>query len=421
MSSRLYRPFRTLFGSSRIASRLQSGQTVRIERVKIRKGKSATRFIGTVFKGALIFQLLLWAIPPAPAPQDGDGDRQLVEGKASLPAWFIAFPFTTKRQPPQPYSGSDPEWQEFIRIANNPKERRAIRSRLARIVLDSAMRHPAFVARLGKDIKIQQYWLDIDYPTRAPPVYERSGLLITDDAIAWATTTCDSWTVNVLNHFLWPKPLALGFWAFGTVAAKQTAHEIAKYFGFASDEFGSSQDTSQPKPSVPASTPSPPPLPSSPGPQIQKELQRMRQEATRRPEQVKDPGSLSSSAGATPADPSTSRDKAISAADKPAPDQGNQQTPEQKSSVEDLMRSFSNSEPWKKLKETFERTNRPPRPDPPRGSILVSGMVQLETPRAVVVFDVLAWYDPKTKSYAPGTVRITTRRWQPKQQLPLVK
>lgn len=43
--SRLYRSFQALFGPAGMASRLQSGQTVRIERVKIRKGKPTTRFL----------------------------------------------------------------------------------------------------------------------------------------------------------------------------------------------------------------------------------------------------------------------------------------------------------------------------------------------------------------------------------------
>jgi hypothetical protein len=32
---------------------------------------------------------------------------------------FIPFPLTTKRLAPQPYKGTDPEWQEFVRIAKD--------------------------------------------------------------------------------------------------------------------------------------------------------------------------------------------------------------------------------------------------------------------------------------------------------------
>ncbi|KAK4097436.1 hypothetical protein N658DRAFT_510379 [Parathielavia hyrcaniae] len=419
--SRLYRPFRTLFGSSKIASRLQSGQTVRIERVKIKKGKPATRFIGTVFKGALIVQVLLWIIPPAPAPQDVDRDRQLVEDKRRTKARFIAFPFTTKVHPPQPYSGSSPEWREFQRIARDPEEQRNIEDRLARLVVSHALKAPNFAAKYGSEANSYRYWLDIDYPYKAPPVYERSGLLITDEVLAWATTRCDSWTVNMINHYLWPKPVALGFWAFGTEAVKQTGHKVAKFLGFASDDSSSSQTTRQPRPSQSPSIPSPPPLPSSPGPQVQKELQRIRQEATRRPEQVKDPSSLSSSAGTTPDPRSTPHDKAIGATDKPTLDQDNQKTPEQKPWLDTVVQSFSSSEPWKRFKETAARVRQFPRTDPARGSVLVTGLVGIDTPKANVVFDVIAWYDTKTKSYPPHSVRIYWRRTQHKPQRPLAK
>jgi len=32
---------------------------------------------------------------------------------------FIPLPLTTKRVIPQPYSGSDPEWREFVRISHD--------------------------------------------------------------------------------------------------------------------------------------------------------------------------------------------------------------------------------------------------------------------------------------------------------------
>jgi hypothetical protein len=262
----------------------------------------------------------------------------------------------------------------------------------------------------------------ISYPTPNMPLTQYDSLLITDDAIAWATTTCDSWTVSVLNHFLWPKPLAMGFWAFGTMAVKETARDVARYFGFASEDSSGAPGIPQNRPGPPSSPSSPPPLPSSPGPEVQKELQRLRQEATRRPQEVSDPSSLASSAGAAPAAPSTPRDKPMSVSNKPALDQSNQGTPEQqKSWVEDMILAFSNSEPWKKLKETYHRERRPPRPDPPRGCIIVTGLVQLETTRGWVTCELLAYYDPKTKAYAPGTTRISVWRAQPKQQGPLRK
>jgi hypothetical protein len=121
---------------------------------------------------------------------------------------------------------------------------------------------------------------------------------------------------------------------------------------------------------------------------------------------------MSSSASAPPASPS----KPIGVG-KPATDQGDQETSKQKPSAEDLVLSLAGSEPWKKLKQTYDRERRPFRADPPRGSFLVSGLVELETPKAWVVLDVTMWFDPKTKARAPFTTSLYLRRITPKYGL----
>jgi hypothetical protein len=56
---------------------------------------------------------------------------------------------------------------------------------------------------------------------------------------------------------------------------------------------------------------------------------------------------------------------------------------------------------------------------PPRGSIVVRGMVEIDSPEAWLVFDVTAAWDPKTKTYDPGSMRVLLRRMQIKRRLPL--
>jgi len=169
--SRLYRSFQALFGSAGMASRLQSGQTVRIERVKIRKGKPTTRFLGTVIKGAIVFQLVMWAVPSPRTRQEGDAGHKEEEGEPR----FFPFPLTTVRHPPQPYAGSDPEWREFIRISRDRAFQQEMRDHIANIALTAVRTSPVFGMMYGQDAQIKKYWLDIDYPYRAPPLYERSG------------------------------------------------------------------------------------------------------------------------------------------------------------------------------------------------------------------------------------------------------
>lgn len=67
-----------------------------------------------------------------------------------------------------------------------------------------------------------------------------------------------------------------------------------------------------------------------------------------------------------------------------------------------------------KLQKTWKRT-----PDhPPRGSILMSGMVELESTAAYFVFDVSAAWDPKQRAYDKRSMHLVLRRFQWKKQGP---
>ncbi|KAH6853112.1 hypothetical protein B0I37DRAFT_348602 [Chaetomium sp. MPI-CAGE-AT-0009] len=336
-------------------------------------------------------------------------ERKTVKDQDDDPV-FIPLPLTTKKHPPQPYSRRDPEWQTFVKMSRNPELQQKIRDHVAQICLDAASRHPLLTSRYGQVTKVQKYWMDIDYPYKAPPVYERTGILVTDDAMTLVTVPYDSWVAKQMERVLWPKPLALGFWALGTATVKQTTLEVARYLGFASEEPGNAQAPSKPA--------APRPLPSGPGPEVQKALHQIRQQATRRPEEVNDPGSMSSSASAPSAASSTPRDKPMPLPDKPTLDQNKQHTPDQKSWLQEMVLSVATSQPWQQLKQTYAREQQPLWADPPRGSVCVSGLVELEMAKAYIVLDVITWYDPKTNSRAPGTTMLHLRKILAKNQAP---
>ncbi len=71
------------------------------------------------------------------------------------------------------------------------------------------------------------------------------------------------------------------------------------------------------------------------------------------------------------------------------------------------------------FKTKLAQTWRPAPNYPPKGSILVSGMVELDSPKAWLVFDVKAAWDPKTKEYDPRSMHLQLRRLQPKKQAPV--
>jgi hypothetical protein len=71
------------------------------------------------------------------------------------------------------------------------------------------------------------------------------------------------------------------------------------------------------------------------------------------------------------------------------------------------------------FKTKFAQTWRPAPNYPPRGSILVSGLIELDSPKAWLVIDVKAAWDPKTKQYDPRSMHLVMRRLQMKRQAPL--
>src|SRR6266536_1247718 len=69
----------------------------------------------------------------------------------------------------------------------------------------------------------------------------------------------------------------------------------------------------------------------------------------------------------------------------------------------------------KAFKKKFAQTFKPAPNYPPRGSILISGLVEIDSPRAWLVFDVRAAWDPKTKTFDARSMSIQMRRTQLKK------
>ncbi|KXX76791.1 hypothetical protein MMYC01_205469 [Madurella mycetomatis] len=387
--SRLFRPFQSILRSPRFASRINSGQIVRIERVRLKKAKPRTRFLGYMIKGALIYHFFLFSLVPA-------DDIELETREGEEEPLFIPFPFTTRRLKQQPYSRGDPE---------DPELMKDIEYGVAQLVFKDASRQPAFIMKLGKAMKISRYKLAIHFPPSAPPTYEQSGLLVTDDTMEWTSMPIESSAAKRLERVLWPRPLALSSWAFVTALVKQKASEFTTFLGFGSAEPRDSQMRSN---SGSAAS-----LPTSHSPNVQKALERIGQQATRRPEEVNDPSSMSSSAAAHPTASSNSRGERVGTSVKSHVNTSNAKQPDKTDSIEQsLRRYFMEPTALQAFKDKFWKVWRPMEGDPPRGSLLILGYVEIETSRAWVRFDVHAWYNPKTKLYYPIRAYPVGTQWK---------
>lgn len=81
------------------------------------------------------------------------------------------------------YKTSDPEWQQFVQLSNDPKKLQQLRHELAKMVLDSA--GPQMAPILGSPLGLTSSWLVNQFPSRAPPTYVQSGLELRDDGVHW--------------------------------------------------------------------------------------------------------------------------------------------------------------------------------------------------------------------------------------------
>ncbi|EHK96289.1 hypothetical protein M7I_7996 [Glarea lozoyensis 74030] len=197
----------------------------------------------------------------------------------------------------------------------------------------------------------------------------------------------DSVTVFKIRQVLWPSALVQSFWNFTKVLFVEDSKRVAGMLGI---------QTQNPQ------------------------LQSIDQMLARQQQMIKTipnkngPGQLSPGTG----DASKSIIKVPTPV--PAGSQGQNSEGEelgvaQKAVVALQQRFFA---PLLAFRSKLMQTWRPAPSYPPRGSILVSGMVELESSRAYLVFDVRAAWDPKEKAYDARSMQLKLRRFQFKQQGP---
>ena len=250
-----------------------------------------------------------------------------------------------------------------------------------------AAKHPAIAMRCGDDLRLRRCWLDVDFPQHPPPEFERSGIEISDEAVSWVTMPVDFSTVSKIRQVLWPSALVKSFWNFTKVLCVEDSKRVAGMLGIKIDN---SQLQSMDQLLA----------------RHQQMMKTMRNKDG--PSQVpRATGDISKSVMKVPTPvPASSEDK--------EPD-GEDSTVQQKVAMALQRRLFS---PLLAFRMKLEQTWRPAPAYPPRGSILLSGMVELESSKAYLVFDVKAAWDPKAKAYDTRSMQLALRRFQWKQQGP---
>ncbi|TKA78108.1 hypothetical protein B0A49_01792 [Cryomyces minteri] len=146
-------------------------------------------------------------------------------------ALFIPLGFAQK-MPRTYYRGSDPEWQEFIKFAGDSKRYKAVQGRSFQFTSAGATTHKIISNRLGKDPKVGKHWLDVTFPDGPPQEYERSGLEIDEDYMAWVTKPVSQEQLFRVNRALWPTAAFNSVYASSRVLFKMHFQRVKEMLGF---------------------------------------------------------------------------------------------------------------------------------------------------------------------------------------------
>lgn len=227
-----------------------------------------------------------------------------------------------------------------------------------------------------------------------------------DDGISIEDRPVSSLDVFRVRRTLWPSPLAMSLWSFTGALVRQNAAAISKAVGFETQD--------QPNATVQQTFE-----------QVQKQLQQSQvkpdskspNSLPRTQSQVPDGSSSASASSSTPrATPGTPN---VNQALPPSPNTSDRRQKSAREIYAVKMAQEHTSGPWQAFKQKLSQTWRPLHDYPPRGSVSVSGIVELDMPRARVTVEAFAWWDPKTEKFDGRSFYIRWRSIRPKVQNPL--
>ncbi|KAK5134383.1 hypothetical protein LTR08_006563 [Meristemomyces frigidus] len=157
--------------------------------------------------------------PPFPAPAAAVGQKVAEADEwAHKDSTFIPLTWSTEL-PRSYYKGTDPEWQAFLQIAKDLPRYKRIQEELVATIFASSCKHPVIGSALGKDAKVVKHWLDSTFPAGPPIEYSRGGIEIADETIAWNRQKISGEQQWQLTRALWPRAAGHGFWETGKVLA----------------------------------------------------------------------------------------------------------------------------------------------------------------------------------------------------------
>ncbi|KAL5114711.1 hypothetical protein ACEQ8H_007380 [Pleosporales sp. CAS-2024a] len=306
------------------------------------------RIVGTLALGAVCWGLSRYVAGHVDGTSGATHDGA-TDGLLFLPTGF------SRPRPRTFYRGSDPEWQEFRKIATDRPRVDRIRNELTTMMRLVMQKDQSVAPRLGKiDPTKGRQWLEIKFPDGPPVEYERPGVELTKD-LEWRRATRP---VTDLHHQRLTKLL------LPTDMSKVLYHDVKRKAAASWSRFTSilglgdqpASDTVQTV--VQGILVSPPTSPS--------------------------PGLSTTPSPTTPA-PAVNRTGPADSAASPL----GFALPSHKDLTVEVGQ----------LCQEFKKSSRPYPLQPPRGTFLVLGLIEVYGERARMTFNVTATYDPKQGRY----------------------
>ena len=252
--------------------------------------------------------------------------------------------------------------------------------------------YPALVRIMGKNPKVGKVWLDVKFPDGPPQEYSRTGIEIADEFIALSEQRLTQEEYHRNMCLVWPTGMVSSLYAYWQTMWTFHSQKIRAALGIDSKA----------------------PQPGSPEHRLNLMLQMVQKQQAAR-----DAGTL----GKTQTNPESSGAQAGRGMESTTAEQATRSpTTASGSSSGDKKWYMPSANPNGRqpeqltatamfvstLLKSWTHTNR----EPPRGTFIVAGLVQMRGERAAVTLDVQAFYDPKASKFvAINTSPRSVKRW----------
>jgi len=347
-------------------------EQVIIQRVRIgRPFLSRSRLVGAVAVGAAIYGISRYISISVEVEEVNDGGWTTVGREADDededddeeydPILFIPTGFS-RLKPKRFWKGSDPEWQQFKKLATDRPRIDKIRGELVYRVRNAFAKHPILVAKAGKiDTSKGKVWIEVKFPDTTPNEYEQPGIeLLEDGTLRKATRPVDSTVHHRLNRLFYPKEAAKAMYNSTTSKLGSSWKGFKVYMGWS---------------------------PESKTETVQELVQRI---------------SANPRSSANPTTSVTSRPFSTSATPTQQPGASPSVAPVD-GATKDLDRVTIDPKKFtldlSQFQADFRRTFKPYPHPVPRGAFVVMGLVEVYGERAKITVSVHAVYDPKQGRY----------------------